>query len=106
MSEPSEDFHLHQDNQDSCGVYLLIQALAYINREQHKFIPQNKIGCYGHQRREDMLRQAESIFDDSMFDVSKNHFHITYNAYLFLICRYPIPSYRTQSNPYQRQRQH
>ena len=89
LSEPSEGFHLHQNDQHSCGVYLLVQAKAYINREQLKPIPQDEINLYRHQIDEEILREAEPIFDDSMADVIINHFHIPYNAVSFLTIRYP-----------------
>ncbi|CAF4666543.1 unnamed protein product, partial [Rotaria sp. Silwood2] len=70
LSEPSEDFHLHQNDQHSCGVYLLTQAKAYINREQHQPIPQDEINLYRHQIAEEILRKAEPISDDSISDIS------------------------------------
>ncbi|CAF1029304.1 unnamed protein product [Rotaria sordida] len=76
LSEPSEDFDLYQNDQHSCGVHLLTQAKAYINREQHKPIPQDELNLYRHQIAEDLLRKAEPISDDSISDVSISHFHI------------------------------
>ncbi|CAF4619150.1 unnamed protein product, partial [Rotaria sp. Silwood2] len=68
LSQPSEDFDLHQNDQHSCGVYLLTQAKAYINREQHQPIPQDEINLYRHQIAEEILRKAEPISDDSISD--------------------------------------
>ncbi|CAF3760562.1 unnamed protein product, partial [Rotaria sp. Silwood1] len=68
LSEPSEDFDLHQNDQHSCGVYLLTQAKSYINREQHQPIPQDEINLYRHQIAEEILRKAEPISDDSISD--------------------------------------
>ncbi|CAF3553711.1 unnamed protein product, partial [Rotaria sp. Silwood2] len=68
LSEPSEDFHLHQNDQHSCGVYLLTQAKAYINREQHQPIQPDEINLYRHQIAEEILRKAEPISDDRISD--------------------------------------
>ncbi|CAF1134810.1 unnamed protein product [Rotaria sordida] len=56
LCEPSEEFDLYQNDQHSCGVHLLTQAKAYINREQHKAIPQDEINLYRHQIAEEILR--------------------------------------------------
>ncbi|CAF1327049.1 unnamed protein product [Rotaria sp. Silwood1] len=77
LCEPSEDFDLYQNDQHSCGIYLLTQAKAYTNREQHKPIPQDEINLYRHQIAEELLRKAEPVFDDSISDVSISHFHIS-----------------------------
>ncbi|CAF3408269.1 unnamed protein product, partial [Rotaria sp. Silwood2] len=68
LSEPSEDFNLHQKDQHSRGVYLLTQAKAYINREKHQPIPQDEIDLYRHQIAEEILRKAEPTSDDSISD--------------------------------------
>ncbi|CAF3701638.1 unnamed protein product [Rotaria sp. Silwood1] len=62
---PNNDKKFQQTDISSCGVHVLIQTLAYIQKKKFVVINNSNVQYYRYQLAENLLRKAEPRFDDS-----------------------------------------
>ena len=70
LATPLTDLQLQQDDQHSCGVHLLVQARAYVNKRQFSVINHDNVRLHRFKLAEAILRKAELTGSDSDYSLS------------------------------------